>query len=132
MTLEVISILIYALLLFGTLTIQAGYAGLTAGLTYGFSNRETDQPGKGAAGHRIDKTLGNLKEGAVIYLPLALLAVNLDVSNGWTQSAAVMTIFSRALYVPIYMLGIKTIRTIIWTPSFLAIPVMAIGIVAGL
>lgn len=85
----------------------------------------------GPVGLRIDKTLGNLKEGAIIYLPLALLAVSLDISNGWTFAAAVMTLVSRLLYVPIFMLGLTTIRTIVWAPGFVAIPLMVVGISSG-
>lgn len=66
-----------------------------------------------------------------MYLPLALLAVSLDISNGWTYSAALLTIISRLLYVPIFVLGIRTIRTIVWIPSFAAVPLMSVGIMLG-
>lgn len=131
MTLEALSIVIYAILIFGAVAVQASYAAVTAGLAFGFSNRESAQPGMGPAGARIDKALGNLKEGAVMYLPLALLAVSLDISNSWTWGAALVTILSRLVYVPVFYLGIPVMRTLVWVPSFAAIPALAVGIVVG-
>ena len=86
----------------------------------------------GPFGRRVDRTLANLKEGAIIYLPLAVMAVALEISNTWTVVAAVTTIISRMLYVPIFFSGIPVLRTLIWAPSFVAIPIMAWGILAGL
>lgn len=127
MSVEALSIVVYALLAFGAVAVQASYLSLTAGVPFGFSNREDAPPEKGPAGQRIDKTLANLKEGAVMYLPLALLAVGLDISNGWTSGAAVVAIVSILLYVPIFYLGIPVVRTLVWAPGFLSIPVLAVG-----
>jgi uncharacterized MAPEG superfamily protein len=66
-----------------------------------------------------------------MYLPLAVSVVALDISNGWTYFATLATILSRLLYVPLYLLGISTLQTFVWAPSFLAIPAMAIGIIVG-
>lgn len=131
MTIEALSILIYALLLFAVVATQATYAGITAGNDFGFSDRENPQPGLERFGRRVDKTLANLKEGSIIYLPLALMAAALEVSNTWTVVAAIATIISRTLYVPIFFAGIPVLRTLIWAPSFVAMPLMAWGIVAG-
>ncbi|WP_292294878.1 MAPEG family protein [Marivita sp.] len=131
MTLEALSIVIYTLLIFAAVMVQAVYSARTAGPAFGFSNREGAPPGMGAAGLRIDKTLANLKEGAIMYLPLALLAVSLDVSNAWTWSAALLTIVSRLIYVPVFYLGIPIVRTLVWAPGFVAIPTLAVGILIG-
>jgi uncharacterized MAPEG superfamily protein len=131
MTLEALSILVYALLIFGAIAVQGAYASRTAGLAYGFSNRPGTPPGMGPFGLRIDRTLGNLKEGAIMYLPLALLAVSLDISNGLTWGAALATILSRLIYIPVFYLGIPVLRTLVWAPSFLAIPALSIGILVG-
>lgn len=63
-----------------------------------------------------------------MYVPLALLAVHFGISNTWTYYAALATILSRLWYVPIYIIGIQKIRTFIWVPSFVAVPMMAYGI----
>ena len=131
MTLEALSIVIYAFLIFAAILVQALYSSRTAGPAYGISNREGDPPGMGAAGLRIDRTLANLKVGAIMYLPLALLAVSMDISNGWTSGAALLTIASRLIYVPLFYLGIPVVRTLVWAPSFVAIPVLAAGILIG-
>lgn len=132
MTLEAWSILIYAILAFFIVVVQAAYASKKAGTEYGFSNREAPQPNKGAIGIRIDNTLDNFKEGALMYLPLALLAVNLNISNVWTYYAAFATIISRLFYIPVYIIGIEKVRTLVWIPSFLAVPAMAFGIYLGM
>lgn len=131
MTIEVLSVLIYAILLFTVVLTQASYAAMTAGLAYGFSNRGEPQPGKSGFGRRIDLTLGNLKEGAIIYLPLALLSVSMDISNEWTQGAALVTILSRVIYVPVFFFGIPIVRTLVWAPSFFALPALLVGILLG-
>lgn len=128
MAMEVWSVVIYSSLIFLTVVMQASYAAITAGLSYGFSNREQPQPNKTPFGDRIDRTLGNLKEGGIIYLPLALLAISIDVSNSWTYYAALLTIVSRALYVPVFLSGVKVVRTLIWLPSLIAIPLVMFGI----
>ena len=132
MTLEALSIFTYGLLVFLGVLIQATYKGKTAGPAYGFSNNETPQPNKGPMGIRIDNMLANLKEGALMYLPFALLAVHFDISNVWTSYAALVTIISRIIYMPVYIIGIEKLRTLIWAPSFLAIPAMAYGIYLGI
>lgn len=131
MTLESLSILIYTLLIFAAVLVQGVYSSRTAGPAFGFSNREDDPPGMRVAGLRIDRTLANLKEGAIMYLPLALLAVSLDISNAWTWGAALLTIVSRLIYVPVFYLGIPVVRTLVWAPGFVAIPALAVGIVIG-
>ena len=132
MAVEVWSIFIYVILAFLLILIQAIYSSKTAGADYGFSNRETPPPNKGAIGFRIDNTLGNFKEGAMMYLPMALLAVSYEISNAWTYYAALVTIISRVLYIPIYIVGIEKVRTLVWIPSFLAVPAMAYGIYRGI
>ena len=132
MTLEAWSILTYSILVLFLILIQGIYSIRTAGVAYGFSNRETPRLDKSGISVRIDNTLDNFKEGALMYLPLALLAVSLNLSNAWTYYAALATIISRLLYIPIYIVGIEKVRTLVWIPSFLAVPAMAFGIYRGL
>ncbi|TYL49163.1 MAPEG family protein [Marinomonas sp. IMCC 4694] len=132
MSIEILSVLTYTLLILVTVIFQANYAASKTGLTYNLGNRDQPQANKPPLQNRIERTLGNLKEGGILYLPLALLAVSTEISNSWTYYAALATILSRILYVPIYIIGIPVVRTLVWTPSLLAIPAMAYGIVTGL
>lgn len=125
-------IFLYAGLIFACVVLQASYLGLTSGLGFGFSNRDTPPAGKNPFGHRIDRTIENLKEGGMMYLPLAILAVMLETTNPWVQGAALTTMISRLLYVPIYLAGIPLLRTLVWTPGLFAIPAMGYGIWLGL
>jgi uncharacterized MAPEG superfamily protein len=118
-------------LIFAAVLVQATYAAFTCGLAFGFCNREGTQPSMGPAGLRIDRTLGNLKEGAIMYLPLALLAVGLNILNGLTRGAALLTLVSRLIYIPVLNVGIPVLRTMVWAPSFVAIPVLLVGILVG-
>ncbi len=126
MTVEQWSVLIYSGLLFFMVTFQAIYTAIDKGLAYGFSNR-TELIEKNAFNVRIDSTLNNLKEGAIVYLPLVLLGIHLGVSNNWTEIAASMTIISRLVYVPVFLAGIPILRTFVWIPSFLAVPIYLMG-----
>jgi uncharacterized MAPEG superfamily protein len=131
MTLEAWSVFVYGLLVFLVVASQATYAALTGAVQYGLSNRDSAQPNKGPLGFRIDRTLANLIEGSLMYLPIVMLAVHLNISNSWTHYAALATIISRSLYVPIYMFGIQKIRTVVWMFSFFAVPAMVYGILLG-
>lgn len=132
MTLEAWSILTYSILVLFLILIQGIYSIRTASVAYGFSNCETPQLDKSDIGVRIDNTLNNFKEGALMYLPLALIAVSLNHSNTWTYYAALATIISGLVYIPVYIMGIEKIRTFVWIPSYLAVPTMAFGIFLGL
>jgi uncharacterized MAPEG superfamily protein len=127
MSYEAVSIILYVLLIVALLVVQMSYTALVSGFTFGFSNRDDPQPKLGKFGIRINNTIANMKEGAVIYLPLATLCCALDISNGLTTAAALMTIVSRTLYVPIYLAGITVVRSFVWAPSFIAVPLMAWG-----
>ena len=111
--------------------VQAMYSFKTAGAAYNLSNHEQPQINKGPVGIRIDNTLNNLKEGALIYIPLTLLVVFLDVSNAWTYYAALVTIIARVLYVPIYVAGITTLRSAVFAFSLFAVPAMFVGLMTG-
>jgi uncharacterized MAPEG superfamily protein len=130
-TIEIISVLVYVGLLLLMSLVQAAYSFKTAGAAYNLSNHERPQLNKGPIGIRIDNTLNNLKEGALIYLPLTLLVVSLEVSNTWTYYAALVTIIARILYVPIYVAGITTLRSVVFAFSLFAVPAMFIGLLIG-
>ena len=132
MTVETWSVLVYGLLVLFTVVFQSIYNVITGALRYGLSNREGEQPNKGPLGFRIDRTLSNTIEGALMYLPFALIAIHLDISNVYTLYAAILTIISRVLYTPIYILGIEKIRTLVWTVGFISIPMMVYGIFLGI
>ena len=132
MSMELLSVVIYALLIFIMVLLQSTYMAKTAGLVFSFGNREKAQPSKKPLGNRIDRTLENLKEGGIMYVPLAVLAVSTDVSNPWTYYAALTTIISRILYVPVYIFGVRIVRSLVFAPSLIAIPVMAYGVISGL
>jgi len=118
MTIEALSIIIYALLIFSVVAVQAGYTGVSAGPAYSFSNRDErtapqyrafwvpDQPHAVQPIERCDHVPSIRDSGGCLgYLE------RLDLS--------------RVFYIPQYLLGNSTLRTIVWAPSFIAIPVMA-------
>lgn len=65
--------------------------GWRGGPVCGFYDRVAEPPGTGPAGLRIDRTLGHLGKGAIVYLPLTLPAVSLDIWNDRTRGAAFVT-----------------------------------------
>ncbi len=95
MTIEAWSIFFYGLLIFLVIFIQATHLAITESTAFSFSNRDKQPSHKSKMGDRIDNTLNNLKEGAVMYVPLAVLAVHYEISNPWTYCAAWVTIISR-------------------------------------
>lgn len=126
------SVIVYVALLFMVVVVQASVLTKNAGAAYNLSNRTGQRADKTDFETRVDNALGNLKEGAVMFLPLMLLAILFEITNDWVYFAALLTIISRLLYVPVYFIGIEKIRTLIFLPSLLAIPLLLVGIVTGL
>ena len=121
-TIENWALITYGVCIFVCILIQASNLALTAGIDYAYSNRANTPKNKSDFGYRVDHTLRNNIEGLCIFLPFAVVAGIHDISNTWTQYAAIAIIISRILYMPIYFSGLTYPRTIVWLLSYMAIP----------
>lgn len=120
-----------AAILFGSIIAQGLYTDLVSGLAYSLSSRDLPAPRYGVLGHRLARNVRNQLEGLAVFLPLAVVAAELGVSNPWTQWASAVYVGARALYPFAYALGWTPYRSILWSVGFLALPVFAYGLVSG-
>ena len=75
---------------------------------------------------RIDRASKNLQESLPAFLTLCLLAIHLGIDASTT---ATYWIILRAIYVPLYMIGIPYIRSVVWIASVICLVQIALQLV---
>ncbi len=116
-------LLLFALLLSQVLTIISTY-----GLFAGVGNREDFPAVKPGFGGRLDRSVQNLKENLLFFIPLVLLTVILNVSNPMTVLGAQLFAGGRVAHALIYMIGIPWLRTLAFMVAVAGIFIMAFGL----
>ena len=82
------------------------------GRDIGLGNRD-DLKEATPMGGRAERAAKNSIEAAVFFVPLALIANAAGLDNAVMQGAQV-AFWSRFAYVPVYIAGIKYLRSLIW------------------
>ena len=72
---------------------------------------------------RGKRALSNLLETFPIFIFLILLSIFKEIDNA---NLAVLWLFFRSIYIPIYILGINYVRTLIWVGSLVCLILMGI------
>ena len=80
---------------------------------------------------RIDRAIQNYKENLLYFLPLAMLAVALDVSNFYTAAGAELFVVSRVIYVPLYLTSIPGPRSMAWAGGIIGCFMIGCGLIAA-
>ena len=75
---------------------------------------------------RAKRAAVNLQESLLIFLPLAVLAV---VGNVDTAETAAIWLGLRVAYLITYLMGLKHVRTLIWTGSLICLYLMGAALV---
>ncbi len=75
-------------------------------------------------GARAERALANSGEQFLLFMPLALLAIDVEPALLGAQ----IFVFSRVFYVPVYILGIPVLRSGIWTVGVFGLALMALSI----
>ena len=70
---------------------------------------------------RVNRALHNMLATFPIFAAAVLGVVVAGRTNSATAHGAELYVWARALYVPVYILGIPVLRTLIWLASILAI-----------
>lgn len=93
---------------------------ITGGAKYALSNREQGHNFKGATAlsGRLTRNVRNHVEGVAIFAPLVLIAAIANVSNPWTQGAAIAYFITRLLHFVLYAAGITPFRSFAWGIGF--------------
>lgn len=107
---------------------------LSGGAKYALSNRDQGHRFEGATAltGRLTRNVRNHVEGLAVFAPLVLIAAAADVSNAWTQRAALLFLMTRLLHFVFYSAGITPFRSFAWGIGFfIAIGSFAFGLVTG-
>ncbi|MEM9436355.1 MAG: MAPEG family protein [Pseudomonadota bacterium] len=111
--------------------VQGVHLGAAAGNAYVVSDRSEPAPFDSPMGGRLARNVRNQIEGMALFVPLVLIASLAGISNGWTQTAALVFVCARLAYVPLYAFGVKGLRSMAWTVGFFALLAFAWGLYAA-
>ena len=75
---------------------------------------------------RIARASQNLQESLPAFLALCLLAMHLEIDVSTTAAYWIML---RAIYVPLYMVGIPFVRSVVWIASLICLVQIALQLV---
>lgn len=91
-------------------------------LTYLLSSRDSSSKPSIYA-QRANRASRNLLETLPIFIGIGILSLIREVDN---SSVALLWLILRAIYIPIYILGINYIRTGIWAASLICLILMGL------
>ena len=123
MTLEHIIILAFLLVLIQiTAPVLIGLYSKNIKVSFLFSSRDENSD-TSIYEDRANRALKNLFETFPIFIGVVLLSITKDVDN---TSLALLWLIARAIYIPVYVLGIDYLRTGIWAVSLISLILMSI------
>lgn len=99
---------------------QGGLVPVYQGFVWGLGNRD-DVREKTALQLRTARTIANHIEGMMVFVPLALIVVISDLSSTLTIWGAGLYLLGRALFAPLYLIGVPYLRSLVWGVSLLGI-----------
>ena len=105
----------FTLLTFVTVVVGAAIRNrewTSEGLSIGLGNRDNLQEATPLGG-RADRAAKNAIEAAVFFVPLALVAHSAGL-DAEVLLGAQIAFWARVAYVPIYIAGIKVVRSLVW------------------
>ena len=91
-------------------------------LSYLFSSRD-ESSDTSIYEERANRALKNIFETFPIFIGLVLLSIIKDVDN---SSLAFFWLIARAIYVPVYILGVDYFRTGVWAVSLISLILMGV------
>ena len=91
-------------------------------LTYLLSSRDSSSK-LSIYAQRANRASRNLLETLPIFIGISILSLITEVDN---SSVALLWLILRAIYIPIYILGINYVRTGIWAASLICLILMGL------
>ena len=124
-----VKMLVWALvLLFVLILIQVMTTVLGQGLVSAVGNREDFPASKPGFAGRLDRTITNLKEGLIFFIPIVILAAIFQVSNDLTATGAMLFLGARVAHAGAYLAGIPWIRTLLFLAGVVGLGMMLLGL----
>ena len=127
MTLE-LRLLVWSTTLFGLyIGVQSVLYRMQHGVVFAATGRDNEaQPNAGNA--RAQKALRNLIETYPVFVALAVATVLADRSDVLTQWGAVLYFVARIAYLPLYVFGVKYVRSLVWCVAATGLVLMFFGV----
>lgn len=86
-----------------------------------------DQPPKmSVVAERLARAKNNMLESLPVFITLALLALIKGGDTSAVAGAASIFLIARALYVPVYVIGVPVLRSLVWLVAVGSLVVMAL------
>ena len=106
------------------LVLQAGSSSMGLSIGYLMGPRDEAKSVTNIYAGRISRALHNVLETFPLFAALALALVVTGRGGGTAALGAQIYVWARAIYVPVYVLGIPVVRSLVWAASIAGIVLM--------
>jgi uncharacterized MAPEG superfamily protein len=123
----VLGMAVFTWLLIMVASLVGAQAWTPAGLMAAFGNRDQSSPATPFAG-RAERTARNTLENFVLFAAIALVAHATQPGDGQVLRGALIFVWARMAYVPVYYLGLRFVRTAVWAVSIAGLGMMLLAL----
>ena len=128
MTVELRMLLLSAVFGMAHIILTAHSASLQRGYRWTASPRDHAVPPLTGVTGRVERGLLNFLETFPFFICAVFVAHVLDLHNSYTEWGALLYFWGRVVYLPLYALGIRIVRSIAWNVAMIGIVLIVVAI----